>query len=414
MDFKLILIVTLVASGLISLLDRLFWLKQRQQKLEQALAKTRNLSYSKKKTILAKPEWVNTSDFFFVVASVAGVVWLMLPNFELILVVALAVSLALTLVEKLYMEKRKKADVTELYQRNSNPEEDELEDTRKMPWWVDYGWSFFPLLFLIVALRSFVYEPFKIPSGSMQSTLWVHDFILVNKFEYGLRLPVTKTKLTQGSTPKRGDVIVFRAPHQPDKDFIKRLIALPGDKVYYLPNHQLFIEPNCSTEPARVSAKEAGLACNQRNEIKHRLKQAKGFQFSDVYSETIAGVEHEILIDPTDNQDRYYPELHRQFELIKQQNPEVLDIHKRHFFAQNNAYIEDWKNGVVVPENSYFAMGDNRTGSSDARFWGFIPEERMVGKADYVWLHLEFGFDQNGFFHWVPTGVNFDRVKTIQ
>lgn len=426
MNFITLTLVIFFASAAAIAFDFFVSRKQRAEKLAAAL-QSKKLDYPKRKAILAKPEWVNTADFFFVLSSVALVVWYLLPNFELILVVALLISLALTLVEKLYMEKRKKADEKALYFKNPNPHEEELADTRKMPWWVDYGWSFFPLLLLIVGLRSFFYEPFKIPSGSMESTLWVHDFILVNKYEYGLRLPVTKTKMTSGNAPQRGDVIVFRAPHEPDKDYIKRLIALPGDKVYYQPDHSLFIEPNCSNEQAAESAREAGLVCGQLNQIQHRLKQKQGFGSSDVYTETIAGVEHDILIDPAKLSNPvgfgyyYSAQNHKIYEQAQQQYPELT---KRLFFSKTDysSYIEDWANGVTIPEGNYFALGDNRTGSSDSRFWGFIPEERLVGKADYVWLHLEFAFDegidpmtgeQKNFFHWVPTGVNFDRPRTI-
>lgn len=415
MDFKTILIIAFVVSSIISGLDKWVWSKQRKDALEKAKNKKRNLSFDDAEKILAKPEYVNYADSIFVLSCVVAVVWLMLPNFELILVVALGISFVITLVEKLYLEKKSQLKVEELYKVKTHPDEKEIEAVKKLPWWIDYGWSFFPLLLVIVMLRSFFYEPFKIPSGSMQPTLWIHDFILVNKFEYGLRLPVTKTKITEGSKPKRGDVVVFRAPHEPEKDYIKRLIALPGDKVYYTPEQRVLIKPNCSSEALATEVELAGLVCGEKNLIEHTLVESRGFKGQDVYQENLAGVSHNILIDEgvkSAREDRYVRNWENEFLRIKRTYP---DLTKRIFHAQTNTYFKDWKNGVVVPENNYFVMGDNRNGSSDSRFWGFVPEARMVGKAEAVWMHLEFGFeDKGGILSYIPTGVNFDRVGGIE
>jgi signal peptidase I len=412
MDFKTILIITFVVTAIISGLDKWVWSKQRRLMLEQARQKKRNLEFEVAQKILAKPEWVAFSDSLFVISCAAAVIWLMLPNFELILVVALGISFVITLVEKLYLEKKKKADVEALYRKNANPDEKEVEAVKAMPWWIDYGWSFFPLLLIIVVLRSFFYEPFKIPSGSMKPTLWVHDFILVNKHAYGLRLPVTKTKLTEGEKPKRGDVVVFRAPHEPEKDYIKRLIALPGDTVFYTPDQQIYIVPNCSAPDDRAEAEAAGLKCGQKNKIERQLVQAGGFDGADIYSENLAGVTHNILIEPQAmGYDRYSRELEDAYNM-KVKLGETID--RRRLFASFNAYFHDWKSGVKVPQDAYFVMGDNRNHSSDSRFWGFVPESMMVGKAEAIWLHLEFGLAESGFLSYIPTGVNFDRVGAIQ
>ncbi|PWK54472.1 signal peptidase I [Pleionea mediterranea] len=413
MDFQTFLVVAFVISTIVSGLDKWVWSKQRRDQMNAAKQKKRNLDFDTAEKILAKPSWVEFSDSMFVLTCVAAIVWLMLPNFELILVVALGISFVITLVEKLYLEKKKKQQVHELYQRHSHPDEKEVQSISKMPWWIDYGWSFFPLLLIIVSLRSFFYEPFKIPSGSMKPTLWVHDFILVNKFAYGLRLPVTKTKLTDGAKPKRGDVVVFRAPHEPEKDYIKRLIALPGDTVYYTPSQQVFIKPNCRTEQAIAAAKKANLTCGVKNKIRQTLVSARGFEGADVYQENLAGVSHDILIEPeAKGVDRYSA------QFVSRYNDAVRageKVNKRQLFASVGAYYEDWKKGVVVPENSFFVMGDNRNHSSDARFWGFVPESMMVGKAEAIWLHLEFGFEEKGgILSYIPTGVNFDRVGAIK
>nr|WP_246128540.1 signal peptidase I [Pleionea sediminis] len=318
------------------------------------------------------------------------------------------------------MEKKAEAKVQALYQIKTHPDEKEIEAVRKLPWWIDYGWSFFPLLLIIVLLRSFFYEPFKIPSGSMKPTLWVHDFILVNKFAYGLRLPVTKTKLTEGDAPQRGDVVVFRAPHEPEKDYIKRLIALPGDTVFYNQKHELFIIPNCDTDSARENANNAGLQCGVKNLIHRRLVSDDGFENTDVYEETIGTVTHQILVHEKDiqyGQYRYIPGWRASYEANKRVYPNLTE---RKFHADRGSFHYDWAKGVKVPQANYFVLGDNRTGSSDSRFWGFVPEKRMVGKAEAIWMHLEFGFedkknpDKGGIMSYIPTGVKFDRVQGIK
>ncbi len=381
MDFFTLIITTLAITSVISAMDKFLWQKQRQLKLESALERKRQMDFVARQEILKRPEWIEFASSLFWISIVALVVWTMLPNFELILVVALFASLVITLIEKLYVEKKKKAELQSLYQRNANPHEKEVEAVQKMPWWIDYGWSFFPLLLVIVVLRSFVYEPFKIPSGSMKPTLWVHDFILVNKFEYGLRLPVTKTKITEGVAPKRGDVVVFRAPHEPEKDYIKRLVGLPGDVVYYDRDKNLFITPNCA------HGEVEGLICGQKNLIRRTLVEQAGFEGADIYSESLAGVEHQILIE-------------------RRSQREELFIASRH--------ATDWSQGIIIPEGQYFVMGDNRDNSSDSRFWGFVPEYRMVGKAEAVWMHLEFNLAESGILSYIPTGVKFSRVGAIE
>ncbi len=412
MDFKVLLLITFVGTAIASGLDKWVWSKQRRDNLEAAKNKKRNLDYDTAEKILAKPQWVEYSDSLFVISCIAALVWMMLPNFELILVTALGISFVITLVEKLYMEKKKKAELAALYHKNANPEQKEIDKTTKMPWWIDYGWSFFPLLLIIVSLRSFFYEPFKIPSGSMKPTLWVHDFILVNKFAYGLRLPVTKTKLTEGDKPKRGDVVVFRAPHEPEKDYIKRLIALPGDTVYYTPDQQVWIKPNCSTEESKAEAESVGLKCGVKNKIQKTLLSKGGFEGADVYREELAGVTHEILIEPDAmGYDRYSRELELRYQAERGNDSDSID--KRRIYASLQAYYKDWNNGAVVPEGNFFVMGDNRNHSSDARFWGFVPEALLVGKAEAIWLHLEFGLAESGPLSFIPTEVDFDRVGAI-
>lgn len=214
----------------------------------------------------------------------------------------------------------------------------------KMPVVVEYSRSFFPVLLVVLLFRSFAYEPFRIPSGSMIPTLLVGDFIVVNKHSYGLRLPVLNTELVTFAKPARGDVIVFRYPRDPSQNYIKRLIGLPGDQITYRKKHIYINGEEMPQEPVGVFSGKGdtdfigALPPQQRKE-------------------TIAGVEHDILIRG--------------------------DV--------NNVGERSW----TVPEGMYFVMGDNRDSSSDSRVWGYVPDENIVGKAVGIWFHAscERGFD---------------------
>lgn len=207
---------------------------------------------------------------------------------------------------------------------------------------VEYAKSFFPILFAVLLLRSFLFEPFQIPTGSMIPTLNIGDFIVVNKFAYGLRLPVTGTKILNVDAPKRGDVMVFIPPHDPNY-FIKRVIGLPGDHIRYADN-TVFI----NGEP--LPQEEVGLI------------RELGQQHS---LETVGGVTHDIYTSAS----QHFP---RQYDWLP---PE----------------------GAVIPEGYYFMMGDNRDNSSDSRYWGPVSEDAIVGKAVAVWMHKEPGLSLPSF-----------------
>ncbi len=201
----------------------------------------------------------------------------------------------------------------------------------KEPLMVEYARSFFPIILVVLVIRSFVAEPFRIPSGSMLPTLHVGDFILVNKFAYGIRLPVINTKIIEVSEPKRGDVLVFRYPKNPKVDYIKRVVGLPGDTVGYF-NKTIYINGKVITQQAK-----------EKNTSMLAVVPAS----SELYVETLGLHSHELLIDP----------MRRLIE-----------------------------GEMLVPADEYFVMGDNRDNSNDSRFWGTVPEANLVGKAFFIWM----------------------------
>lgn len=206
---------------------------------------------------------------------------------------------------------------------------------------VEYSKSFFPVLLIVFLLRGFIVEPFRIPSGSMLPSLYIGDFILVNKFAYGIRLPVLNKKIIDTSEPKRGDVVVFRYPRDESLDYIKRIIGLPGDHIAYY-NKQLYI----NGKPI------------ERDFIGQYT--GPGQTFANEYVEKLEGVDHEMLLLPA---------------------------------RPNNLQGE-----YIVPQGNYFVMGDNRDNSKDSRVWGPVPEENLLGKAFMIWMHIsdEFHFERIG------------------
>ena len=217
------------------------------------------------------------------------------------------------------------------------------------PWWLDWTAGLFPVILVVFLLRSFLFEPFKIPSGSMIPTLLVGDLILVNKFHYGVRLPVINLKLTDGNKVERGDVMVFRYPPKPSLDYIKRVVGVPGDEVAYL-NKRLTV----NGQPVPISSVPEFF----NHDAMRYFKQ---------YEEKLGDKPHRLLID--DDRPAFIPG--------------VEDFP----FKQNCRYSVE---GVVckVPEGQYFMMGDNRDNSLDSRYWGFVPDANIVGKAFFIWMNF--------------------------
>ncbi|MCU6433931.1 signal peptidase I [Undibacterium sp. Jales W-56] len=219
----------------------------------------------------------------------------------------------------------------------------------KQPTWIEYSGSFFPVIALVFFLRSFLYEPFKIPSSSMLPTLFVGDLILVNKFTYGIRLPILNKKIIEINNPQRGDVMVFKYPENPAVDYIKRVIGVPGDKIVY------------KNKRLSVNGKDVSYEALPDFLDEERLSYSKQFK------ENLTGVQHSVLND--------------------EQSPAfVRDPHQ--FPLRELCTYDNEGFSCTVPTGQYFMMGDNRDNSLDSRYWGFVPDQNIVGKAFAIWMNF--------------------------
>ncbi|MBP7793878.1 MAG: signal peptidase I [Acinetobacter sp.] len=227
---------------------------------------------------------------------------------------------------------------------------------------ITWAYDFWPVLAVVLILRSFLYEPFNIPSDSMVPTLETGDFILVNKFDYGVRLPIINKKIIDVGEPERGDVIVFRYPPQPTISYIKRVVGVPGDHIVY-DHGQLTIN---GTKVAKVPVEFS------------REKDTLDTPTSIYHKETLG--EHTFTMRELEDVN------------VARQAPFINYVENGKYSATNGLYWE-----VKVPEGQYFAMGDNRDQSADSRFWGFVPEENLTGRAFYKWMHKEPGLNIPSF-----------------
>ncbi len=285
-------------------------------------------------------------------------------NFSLLLFIATVVTGIYWVAERFYflpqrrravavLDKNAAARRAELSSKGITQVDDNTGDARTrlimQPWWLDWTAGLFPVIVVVFLLRSFLFEPFKIPSGSMIPTLLINDLILVNKFHYGVRLPVINTKILDNNTPQRGDVMVFRYPPKPSLDYIKRVVGVPGDEVAYL-NKKLTVNGKPVPKTALPDFFD-----------EDSMRYARQFQ------EVNGSKPYRILNDD----DR----------------PAFIPGAEDFPFKQNCRYSSE---GVVckVPEGHYFMMGDNRDNSLDSRYWGFVPDKNIVGKAFFVWMNF--------------------------
>ena len=285
-------------------------------------------------------------------------------NFALLLLMASVVSGIYWLAERYHflpkrqraaaaLEQQAQARRQELQRLGVQQVDTDVSSAREQllmqPWWLDWTAGLFPVIAVVFLLRSFLFEPFKIPSGSMIPTLQIGDLILVNKFHYGLRLPVLNAKITDGQPVQRGDVMVFRYPPKPSVDYIKRVIGIPGDEVAYL-NKTLTL--NGKPVPAE------SLPDYFDESVMRYFKHQK---------ENLLGKTHQIIQDS--------------------ERPAMIAGADEFAYRDHCRYSVE---GVVckVPPGHYFMMGDNRDNSLDSRYWGFVPDANIVGKAFFVWMNF--------------------------
>ena len=269
-------------------------------------------------------------------------------DFPTILVLATLITGVIWALDAMMFAPGRRRRADELVAQGEARDSDKVGRALKESTLVEYSKSFFPVILAVLLLRSFLVEPFRIPSGSMMPTLLVGDFILVNKFAYGIRLPVLDSKVIEIGEPQRGDVVVFRYPKDPAVDYIKRVVGLPGDRVGYF-NKVIYINGEAIGQvPAGVYVgKGSGISMSGASKR----------------SEQLDGVQHDIL--------------------VMQRSPGL-------------------EGEFVVPDGEYFVMGDNRDNSNDSRFWGSVPETNLVGKAFRIWMNWD---SANG-------GVDFGRIGT--
>jgi signal peptidase I len=285
-------------------------------------------------------------------------------NFALILFVLLVISFVMWLLDHLWLKNGRlaaaSAALADFDARNAGKvgvNAQALAADRaalagrltQRPWYLEYTASFFPVILVVFVLRSFLFEPFRIPSGSMIPTLQIGDLILVNKYQYGIRLPVINTKIIDLGSPKRGDVMVFRFPHNTTQDYIKRVVGLPGDRVEYA-DRRLSI----NGQPVPVQPLP-------------RYFEEDRVQYYTQLREKLGDVEHRIILS---------------------EGPGVPPMRAlAHTHPQACQYTAA---GVscTVPPGHYFVMGDNRDNSEDSRFWGFVPDQNIVGRAFFIWMNF--------------------------
>jgi signal peptidase I len=306
----------------------------------------------------------------------------MAAYFSIFLVILTAVTGVIWLINKFYLLPQRQLKLAEAQAQCEGQLSAEVADKILTPTFlIDTPVQIFPVIAFVLILRSFLWEPFQIPSGSMMPTLLDGDFILVNKFNYGLRDPVARNKFVEIGLPERGDVAVFKYPQNTNIDYIKRVIGLPGDRIIYR-NKALYIKPACPQQKTPE--------CSQFTQVVQTFKSNGDYSDGPVeltrYSSQMPVKTHDILV-----------------------NNQILP-RTVHYFSQAGTQRDEF----VVPQGQYFVMGDNRDNSLDSRFWGFVPEQNLVGEAVFIWMSFDFDRGDDSLLpRWIPTNVRFERLGSI-
>lgn len=289
-------------------------------------------------------------------------------NFSLLLFILTVVTLGFWIAERLRFAPKRRAAALELDRQDASrrdalaaqgitrvdaPLTQAREALLAQPWWLDWTAGLFPVILVVFLVRSFAFEPFKIPSGSMIPTLLVGDLILVNKYHYGIRLPVLNKKIIENHDPQRGDVMVFRYPLDPSQDYIKRVVGVPGDTVSF---HDQRVHINGQALPLEALPPPG-------------FYDEGSMRFFNTFKEKLGSVEHRILLNPS--MGRTYG-----------------DDKEPQFPFRENCHYGIAEVTCKVPPGHYFMMGDNRDNSQDSRYWGFVPDANIVGKAFWIWMNF--------------------------
>lgn len=301
-------------------------------------------------------------------------------TFALILLIATIITGAAFFYDFFKLRPNRKLNKKAFLKAKPDADKKELKKLMEPSGFLGQLVSLFPIILFVFLFRSFFIEPFRIPSGSMMPTLLSGDFIAVTKWSYGIRDPLTNKTLIETGKPEHGDVVVFKYPEDINVDYIKRVVGVPGDEVIYR-NKKIYLRKACTAErcdsPVGLEVEEIGTYSEE------------SFGFAENYilfKEKLGKANHEAMINP--------------------RAPEFL----QYYYRQPGSTLGSW----VVPEGHYFVMGDNRDNSRDSRFWGFVPEEYLIGKTVGIWLSLEFNNGPDDLLpSFIPSSIRFSRIGGI-